>query len=98
MLGERSRAYQTYRGDERMSELLYKEMSKDKIIKSLQELKTMWRSKSPSKYYFALGHAVRLFEADASQQTVALDTGFTCGCGNPVAKGSVCSGCGGEFH
>jgi len=34
----------------------------------------------------------------ASNKAFHHDVGFTCGCGTPVAKGSVCSGCGAEFH
>ena len=61
-----------------MSELLYKDMPKEKIINTLKELKATWHGKSPSKYYFALGHAIRLFEASASQQSVAPDEKAAC--------------------
>lgn len=45
-----------------MNELIYQDMPKERVVETLQELKTIWRGKSPSKYYFALGHAIRLFE------------------------------------
>ena len=45
-----------------MTELLYQDMQKEKIIAALKELKSIYHSRPPSKYYFALGHAIRLFE------------------------------------
>lgn len=45
-----------------MDELIYQEMPKEKIITALKELKAYWHGKSPSRYYFALGHAIRFIE------------------------------------
>ena len=40
----------------------YKEMSKDRIIEALKELKHEMFKRTPSKYFFALGHAIRFIE------------------------------------
>jgi len=40
----------------------YNEMSVDRIISTLKELKHEVRNRKPSKYFFALGHAIRKME------------------------------------
>jgi len=51
-----------------MEELLFKEMSKEKIIAALEELKHLYFGKSPSKYFFALGHAIRAMNSTDDPQ------------------------------
>lgn len=69
-----------------MSELIYQEMPKEKIIQALKELKSYWHGKGPSRYYFALGHAIRFIEANAvltkkcsGQETPVIATCSKCG-------------------
>ena len=46
----------------------YKEMSKDRIIEALKELKHEMFKRTPSKYFFALGHAIRFIEKDLEER------------------------------
>ena len=56
-----------------MHEQTFSPMSKGRIIDTLQELKTKYRGHTPSKYYFALGHAIRCIE-HAPQQNNSPDS------------------------
>lgn len=78
-----------------MSELLYDKMSEERIISTLRELKATWYGKTPSKYYFALGHAIRFFEANAPQPTDAVDDEDRCElCGGTDFDYLHCLSCG----
>jgi len=78
-----------------MDEITITEMSKERILEALQDLKSQWAMKSPSKYYFALGHAIRSIE-DAPNQSV--EVGQTSVCAKYKTCGSTdmfpCSTCG----
>ena len=39
-----------------------KEMSSERILETLYELKNEMLSRKPSRYFFALGHAIRIIE------------------------------------
>ena len=54
----------------------YNEMSIDRIISTLKELKQEVRSRKPSKYFFALGHAIRQIE-ESKRNQIEPDTSNT---------------------
>jgi len=45
-----------------MEDLEITPMSTERILDVLKELKHLHFGKTPSKYFFALGHAIRVFE------------------------------------
>ncbi len=45
-----------------MEEQVIMEMTRVQVLEALKELKNMYRGLSPSKFYFAIGHAIRAME------------------------------------
>ena len=54
-------------------------MPTKRIIETLNELRTTFRHHTPSKYYFALGYAIKAIEAKIEEpvQAVSLENGVS---------------------
>jgi len=76
-----------------MDEPTINQMSDNRVLEVLKELKHQQHGKSPSKYFFALGHAIRFIE-HAKEPTNAADGDNTCPhCGRQLfTYCSVCDG------
>ncbi len=51
-----------------MMDETFNEMSNDRIIAVLKELKSRYSGTYPSKFYFSLGYAIRLFEKEMKKE------------------------------